>query len=175
MARLQILELPEGTDDGRPPFVLVIDQYVPLDVGPTLLGEPTPQRYQGIAERVGARAVLVFEETIDIPGNDVPLDPDGHPIKFRIEPDFETFREQVQGEVYAAQEAIRNGIRYVQDHYGALSTGRPTHPDGTPYTYSEITTGGWGHCDGCHTWGQWTSEKPHNCINLQAMSPTPNA
>lgn len=175
MARLQILELPEGSGDDRPPFVLVVDQYEPLDVGPTLLREPVPQRYQGIAERVGARAVLVFEETVDIPGNDVPLDPDGYPVKMRIEPDFETFREQVQGEVYAAQEAIRRGIRYVKDHYGALSTGRPTHPDGTPYTYSQITAGGWHHCDGCHTWGQWTSEKPHDCINLRAMSATPDA
>ncbi|WP_331746786.1 hypothetical protein [Streptomyces sp. NBC_00842] len=45
-----------------------------------------------------------------------------------------------------------------------LETGRrPTHPDGTPYRYSEITAGGWDHCDGCRRWGQWTAEKPHDC------------
>lgn len=40
---------------------------------------------------------------------------------------------------------------------------RPTHPDGTPYRYHEIVTEGWGHCDGCHQWGQWTIENPHEC------------
>lgn len=110
MARLQILELPEGGGDDRPPFVLVVDQYVPLDVGPTLLREPTPQRYQSFAEQTGARAVLVFEETIDIPGNDVPVDETGHPIKFRIEPDFETFREQVQEEIRKTQRELRQAV-----------------------------------------------------------------
>ncbi|WP_405682787.1 hypothetical protein [Streptomyces sp. NBC_01238] len=43
------------------------------------------------------------------------------------------------------------------------SSGRPTHPDGTPYRYNEITAGGWEHCDGCHSWGQWTVEEPHIC------------
>ena len=68
MARLQILELPEGSNDDRPPFILVVDQ-VPTDearfdaIRRGLLGD--------LAERIGARAVLIFEETIDIPANDV--------------------------------------------------------------------------------------------------------
>lgn len=40
---------------------------------------------------------------------------------------------------------------------------RPTHPDGTPYRYHEIVAEGWGHCDGCHQWGQWTIKNPHEC------------
>jgi hypothetical protein len=69
MARLQILELPEGSNDDRPPFVLVVDQ-VPTDEA----GFDALRRDLGddnLAERIGARAVLVFEETIDIPANDV--------------------------------------------------------------------------------------------------------
>ncbi|HTE56961.1 MAG TPA: hypothetical protein VK698_39180 [Kofleriaceae bacterium] len=70
MARLQILELPEGSNDERPPFVLVVDQ-VPSDeaafdaIRRDLLADGD------LAERVGARAVLVFEDTIDIPANDL--------------------------------------------------------------------------------------------------------
>ncbi|MFE0794776.1 hypothetical protein [Streptomyces mutabilis] len=71
MARLQILELPEGSNDDRPPFVLVVDQYVPRryvqGIGQT--AEPVDE-FTGIAEQMGARAVLVFEETVDIPAND---------------------------------------------------------------------------------------------------------
>ncbi|MFG3127348.1 hypothetical protein ACGFZU_06560 [Streptomyces tendae] len=64
MARLQILELPTGADDDRPPFVLVIDQ-VESDVLLRDLGD-----HRDLIERSGARAVLVFEDTIDIPAND---------------------------------------------------------------------------------------------------------
>ena len=40
---------------------------------------------------------------------------------------------------------------------------RPTHPDGTPYTYAEITAEGWGFCDGCRMWSTGTPERPHEC------------
>lgn len=40
---------------------------------------------------------------------------------------------------------------------------RPTHPDGTPYQYAEITAEGWGYCDGCRTWSTGTPERPHQC------------
>lgn len=107
MARLQILELPtterpDGTDET--PYILVIDQ----------VGEETAAdiaRWPAdIATRTGARHVLCFSETVDIPANDVPLDPDGYPLKFRIEPDFETFREQVQEEVLAAQGKVTRAL-----------------------------------------------------------------
>jgi hypothetical protein len=67
MARLQILELPEGAGDNRPPFVLVVDQMPANDAAFDALccdlGAAT-------AEQIGARAVLVFETTIEIPAND---------------------------------------------------------------------------------------------------------
>lgn len=77
MARLQILQLPEGPDDERPPFILVIDQATeatidvlglrdrqsPTDTIQSLMTVP-------LAEQLGARAVLCFDETIDIPAND---------------------------------------------------------------------------------------------------------
>jgi len=71
MARLQILELPEGANDDRPPFVLVVDQYVPQRY---ILGSDQPEpvdQFESIAKKIGARAVLVFEEAVDIPANDL--------------------------------------------------------------------------------------------------------
>ncbi|MEV7492170.1 hypothetical protein AB0O08_15625 [Streptomyces anulatus] len=69
MARLQILELPEGAGDDRPPFILVIDQVA--------FDNPVYERFvaddepvSDLAKRVGAQAVLLFEDTIDIPAND---------------------------------------------------------------------------------------------------------
>ncbi|WP_060905327.1 hypothetical protein [Streptomyces scabiei] len=67
MARLQILELPEGSGDDRPPFVLVIDQMPANDAAFDALCRG---RGTATAEQIGARAVLVFETTIDIPAND---------------------------------------------------------------------------------------------------------
>lgn len=107
MARLQILELPEGSGDDRPPFVLVIDQ-APHDENSTAFRDDLVNNE--IATRTGARHVLVFEDTIEIPGNDVPLDPDGYPVKMRIEPDFETFRKQVQDEIRKTQGELRDAI-----------------------------------------------------------------
>jgi len=69
MARLQILELPEGTGDDRPPFLLVIDQ-APADLAGFDALRRDLGEHEALIERIGARAVLVFEETIDIPAND---------------------------------------------------------------------------------------------------------
>lgn len=68
MARLQILELPEGAGDDRPPFLLVVDQ-VPRDE-PAFEALRRDLADNDIASRTGARAVLIFEDTIDIPAND---------------------------------------------------------------------------------------------------------
>lgn len=79
MARLQILELPEGSDDDRPPFILVVDQAsedIAKSLAPTGYEEASyatvMQRLTGLslAEQIGARAILVFEETVDIPANE---------------------------------------------------------------------------------------------------------
>ncbi len=68
MARLQILELPEGSGDDRPPFVLVVDQ---IDDD---LAEEITRWPENIATRIGARQVLCFPGTIDIPANDTTAD-----------------------------------------------------------------------------------------------------
>ncbi|MCX5598441.1 hypothetical protein OOK29_09850 [Streptomyces phaeochromogenes] len=66
MARLQILELPEGSGDDRPPFLLVVDQW-PDTVS---ANEPAVlEAWMKMAEQAGARTVLLTEDTIDIPAN----------------------------------------------------------------------------------------------------------
>ncbi|MEU1434055.1 hypothetical protein ABZ438_08140 [Streptomyces sp. NPDC005786] len=107
MARLQILELPEGSGDDRPPFVLVIDEWTNPFHG-------LPNEW---AEKIGAQGVLVFEETIDIPANEITLSDatDGNVVRIRVEPDLEGFTDTVLAEVakaqadavYAAQQARR--------------------------------------------------------------------
>ncbi|MCM8548900.1 hypothetical protein [Streptomyces sp. STCH 565 A] len=112
MARLQILELPEGSNDDRPPFVLVVDQYVARryvqGIGQT--AEPIDE-FDGLAEKVGARAVLVFEETVDIPANEITLSDaaDGNVVRVRVEPDLTGFTDAVMAEV--AEARTRAGLR----------------------------------------------------------------
>lgn len=67
MARLQILELPEGSSDDRPPFVLVVDEWEvdSLDTH-TMLGE----YWDSFGEKIGARGVLFVDRKIDLPAND---------------------------------------------------------------------------------------------------------
>ncbi|WP_431781721.1 hypothetical protein [Streptomyces chumphonensis] len=114
MPRLQILELPEGVDDERPPFVLVIDQYVPQRVilGHGQTGEtrepsdPMLDQLRQAGQQIGARGVLLFEETVEIPANEVPIGPDGYPVKMRVEADFGTFHEQAAEEIARIQEKV---------------------------------------------------------------------
>lgn len=71
MARLQILELPAGSGDDRPPFILVIDEAAPGPNGGLLI---EARDFLAAREDIGACDVFIFEETIDIPANDpVPL------------------------------------------------------------------------------------------------------
>lgn len=48
---------------------------------------------------------------------------------------------------------------------------RPTHPDGTPYSYHEIVTENWGFCVGCHRWSNATPERPHQCPETHMPAP----
>ncbi|MFJ7895890.1 hypothetical protein [Streptomyces anthocyanicus] len=66
MARLQILELPEGNSDDRPPFVLVIDQAGE----DSLFITDGPDIWPGFKNDTGCQHVIVTTETIDIPAND---------------------------------------------------------------------------------------------------------
>lgn len=120
MARLQILELPEGASDERAPFVLVIDEYTPerVIVGG---GQPLPDRHRWdeLAQRIGARAVLAFAETIEIPANEVPVGPDGYPLRIRVEPDLAGFGEQVTAALVAAQDEAARVVANGGHAFGA--------------------------------------------------------
>jgi hypothetical protein len=68
MSRLQILELPteHHGDDMITPWVLVIDE---AETGPDEGLLMKPSDWEGVRAQLGARAVLVFEETVEIPAN----------------------------------------------------------------------------------------------------------
>lgn len=66
MARLQILQLPEAASDERPPFALIVDQATEMTM--RALGNGGTRTAAGM---IGARAVLLFEDTIEIPANDL--------------------------------------------------------------------------------------------------------
>jgi hypothetical protein len=86
MARLQILELPEGADDDRPPFVLVIDEYVPqryITAGGSEFKAHDP--FEGVAKKIGARGVLIFDEPIEIPANETSAGAGGYSVKAQVE------------------------------------------------------------------------------------------
>ncbi|SNB89909.1 MULTISPECIES: hypothetical protein [unclassified Streptomyces] len=105
MTRLQILELPEGTDDERPPFVLVVDEYtaqrVVTGAGQTITSFADP--IEQAADRIGARGTLVFAETVEIPANEAPADPDGYPLRLAVEADLTGFGEQVTDAILKAR------------------------------------------------------------------------
>ncbi|MYT60143.1 hypothetical protein GTW29_26105 [Streptomyces sp. SID7834] len=101
MARLQILELPEGSGDDRAPFVVVLDQVAqrsPFD-------STTAIEQFGVHARAwGANGVLVTTDTIEIPANDLQLGPDGYPVRFAVEADLAGSREQVEAAITDARE-----------------------------------------------------------------------
>lgn len=74
MARLQILELPEGPDDTRPPFVLVVDESAPQRVIIGMDHGRVRDHWQDAADQIGARGAIVTAETVEIPANDVSVE-----------------------------------------------------------------------------------------------------
>lgn len=109
MARIQILELPEGAGDDRAPFLLVVDET----------SYPNNEAYhaaegwwQQLAQQVGAQGCIVTDDTIEIPANDLTLThvqdaADGNVVRVRIEPDLTGFHQTVMDEVARAQAAAR--------------------------------------------------------------------
>ncbi|WP_330172965.1 hypothetical protein OG875_04800 [Streptomyces sp. NBC_01498] len=113
MARIQVLELPEGAGDDRPPFVLVVDET----------SYPTVEGYQAavtwwakLAIGIGAKGCIVTDDTIGIPANDLTLThmqeaADGNVVRLRVEPDLEGFTETVMNEVAKAQAEVMDTRR----------------------------------------------------------------
>ncbi|MFE4658173.1 hypothetical protein ACFRFJ_16000 [Streptomyces hydrogenans] len=102
MPRLQILELPEGSDDDRPPFALVIDQVDMTLADALATAIPAGAPFADMATRLGARTVLVFGETIEIPANDLPADEHSIPVTIHVEADTTLFDEQIAKAAHAA-------------------------------------------------------------------------
>jgi hypothetical protein len=115
--RIQILELPEGAIDDRPPFVVIVDQADTEAFTDQLLAQGN------IAEQLGARAVLCFEDTVEIPANEVTLatDDDGTPtsrVRVRLEPDLTGFHEAVEQALTAARERATAALQDVRRAHG---------------------------------------------------------
>lgn len=69
MARLQILQLPEGAGDERPPWLLIVDELPTGDAQLDMLRRDLADN--DITARIGARGALCFESTVNIPANNV--------------------------------------------------------------------------------------------------------
>jgi hypothetical protein len=104
MARLQILELPtvyrEDSGD-ETPFILVIDQ-VDDETAADIARWPSD-----ISSRIGARHVICFPGTVDIPANEITLSDatDGNVVRLHVEPDLTGFTDKVMAEAARAQAA----------------------------------------------------------------------
>ncbi|MCM8552327.1 hypothetical protein [Streptomyces sp. STCH 565 A] len=107
MARLQILELPEGSNDDRPPFLLIVDQV------DDELAEDIARWPDDIAKRTGAQHVLCFPGTVDIPANDTSAY-----FHNTVESGAETERDKLHAEL---------GLAPGQLHSAALSAIRGKH------------------------------------------------
>ncbi|MFG2679193.1 hypothetical protein [Streptomyces sp. NPDC048392] len=73
MPRIQILPLPEGASDERPPSALVIDQANETTYQSLAYDSDSGQRplHEALKADLGAQAILCFEDTVEIPANDV--------------------------------------------------------------------------------------------------------
>ncbi|MFE5368197.1 hypothetical protein [Streptomyces mirabilis] len=114
---MQILELPGGINGERPPFVLVVDEYEPRRyiMGFDQTEQPVSE-FDGVAEKIGARSVLVFAETVTIPANETIAQP-------RTLPDIADLADltEVKQLVEARDEArqwARHGYEIGQRHCG---------------------------------------------------------
>lgn len=107
MARIQILELPteHHGDDTTTPFLLILDQVD--DVG------SIRKSMDGAKELSGARGILAFEETIEIPGNYVSID-DGHTVHLKVEPDLSAFAPAVEAAIADAQRRLGEALTAAQ-------------------------------------------------------------
>lgn len=116
MPRIQILPLPEGASDERPPFAVVIDQAEDVILHSLAYGVAYDSEHgqrplrEALKDELGTRAILVFQETIEIPANDVSAYATPSMV-VRIEGDADS------GSADLADQ-IRRGIEHAQATYG---------------------------------------------------------
>lgn len=126
MARIQILELPmvHHGEDTETPFAVIIDQADDSTLEALGMSTNSLSPMGGlmqtlsisVAEQLGARTVLVFEETVDIPANELTFThvqeaADGNIVRLRVEPDLDGFTDKVMAEVAKAQADARAAFK----------------------------------------------------------------
>lgn len=119
MARIQILNLP---GDGQP-FALVIDQAGEDYDG--LMNLPA-----GVDERLGARGILVFENSIEIADSSRSDTVDGGTVTVTVKvvPDLSAFAPAVEAAIDDANQrlaAARTGLKADQEQYCPLCPSAP--------------------------------------------------
>ncbi|MDX3455055.1 hypothetical protein PV396_24460 [Streptomyces sp. ME02-8801-2C] len=108
MARIQILELPtvcRANGDDETPFVVVIDQ---------LGDDEASERFHqdigdgNLAEAIGARQVLAFQDTMDIPANDTSAYVTGTTgdVRLEFQADYPKFGPPAVGELLTDPDRI---------------------------------------------------------------------
>ncbi|WP_435209587.1 hypothetical protein [Streptomyces sp. bgisy034] len=110
MPRIQILELPmvHVGDYVETPFAVIIDEateetFQSLAFGTTTAPDGTERPlYENIKEQLGARAILAFAETIEIPANgDHP--PESQAVHIHVDGDLDAVRSEIERMVHGAQ------------------------------------------------------------------------
>ncbi|MFJ2515606.1 hypothetical protein ACIPEL_36315 [Streptomyces griseoviridis] len=110
MPRLQILELPteHHGDDMTTPYLLIIDE-APRD-GDAFDAFHEDLADNDVAARTGARAILCFESTMELPANQTEPGEQTYPVTFQVLPDFTQFRAEVASELRNTQERLAEFI-----------------------------------------------------------------
>jgi len=124
MARLQILELPEGSDDDRPPFILVFDQLGEDDFENLAVVD----QVERLKEQAGARAVLAYPGTLDIPANDttaylgssdmkteIDLKLGGQDVREAVSADMQKMRDATEDRILDSRQALLDSRQALLD------------------------------------------------------------
>ncbi|MEU9149198.1 hypothetical protein AB0D59_01260 [Streptomyces sp. NPDC048417] len=126
MPRLQILELPaeHHGDDMTTPYLLIIDE-APYD-GAAFDALRADLANDELVARTGARAILCFEDTMELPANQVVAGEQTYPVTFQVLPDFTEFRAQVASELQSTQQRLTEFVRGQVDEQLRLAAQRAT-------------------------------------------------
>ncbi|MER7930495.1 hypothetical protein ABTY96_46555 [Streptomyces sp. NPDC096057] len=110
MPRLQILELPteHQGDDMTTPYLLIIDKAPRGDDALDALRQDLADA--DVVARTGARAILCFEATMELPAYQAVSGEQVYPVTFQVLPDFTEFRAQVASELQTTQARLAEFI-----------------------------------------------------------------